>query len=148
MNSQLFRQLLCYKARGVIPQSTYIPRVPQCLSPRRNWDPPPHALANKRVRTLPEPKGRTHSPCGWGGGPNSDDWRKSLEFCLLCGSFPCPDYRWWCQSKPSLQRKKFLLCGLDIYFPNIEDLWYCGNSRQFTLLAVKNMYYCTGWGSC
>ncbi len=23
------------------PQSTYIPRVPHCLSPRRNWDPPP-----------------------------------------------------------------------------------------------------------
>ncbi len=35
-----------------------------------------------------EPKGGTHSPKGegmGGGGPNSDDWRKSLALCILCG---------------------------------------------------------------
>ncbi len=31
----------------------------------------PHPLSRKRVR--------------WWGGPNSDDWRKSLVLCLLCG---------------------------------------------------------------
>ncbi len=35
----------------------------------------------------PEPKGGAHSPAGeWDGGcPNSDDWRKGLAHCLLCG---------------------------------------------------------------
>jgi hypothetical protein len=35
----------------------------------------------------PQPKGgRAHSPAGKGwGSPNSDDWRKSLALCLLCG---------------------------------------------------------------
>ncbi len=28
--------------------------------------------------------GGAHSPSGE-GGPNSDDWRKSLALCLLCG---------------------------------------------------------------
>ncbi len=47
------------------PQSTYIPRVPQCLSPRPNWAPPGCG---------------THSPAGKGaGGPNSDDWKKKLS---------------------------------------------------------------------
>jgi hypothetical protein len=36
----------------------------------------------------PEPKGG-HTCLwvrrGWGGGPNSDDWRKSLALCVLCG---------------------------------------------------------------
>jgi hypothetical protein len=32
-------------------------------------------------------EGTTHSPEGegWVGGLNSDDWRKSLALCLLCG---------------------------------------------------------------
>ncbi len=38
------------------PQSTNIPRVPQCLSPRANWDPPPPSPARKCARP-PEPKG-------------------------------------------------------------------------------------------
>jgi hypothetical protein len=45
------------------PQSTYIPRVPQCLSPRWNWDPRP--LSRKRVCPPPGTKG------GGGGGTNS-----------------------------------------------------------------------------
>ncbi len=50
---------------------------------------PPPPLASK---CFPPPgtKGETHSPAGGdvGGGPNSDDWRKSLAFCLLllCGT--------------------------------------------------------------
>ncbi len=48
--------------------------------------PPP--LSRKRVcHPPPEPKGGggTHAPAGEGmGGPNSDDWRKSLALCLVC----------------------------------------------------------------
>jgi hypothetical protein len=48
------------------------------MSPRPNWDPlPPQAI----VSLLPEPKV---------GGPNSDDWRKSLTLCLLVGW----DHKW------------------------------------------------------
>ncbi len=65
-------------------QSTYIPRVPQRLSSRTNWDTPP--LQSKRAPP-PELKGwETHSPAGEEvGGPNSDDQRKNLALCLLCG---------------------------------------------------------------
>jgi hypothetical protein len=65
------------------PQSTYIPRVPQCLSPRPISDPSPPTPASECVP--PEPKGEwTHSPAGEGvGSPNSDYWRKSLLLCLL-----------------------------------------------------------------
>ncbi len=43
----------------------------------------PHQLSRKRVCPSPEPKGgRTHST--W-VGPNSDDWRKGIVLCLLCG---------------------------------------------------------------
>ncbi len=64
-------------------KGTYISRVPQCLSPRPNWDPPP-PLPPASVSPL-ESGGETLA-CGWGGGggPNSDDWRKSLAPCLLC----------------------------------------------------------------
>ena len=31
-------------SRLAVPQSTYIPREPQCLSPRPNWDSPPPLL--------------------------------------------------------------------------------------------------------
>ncbi len=71
---------------AVRAQSTNIP-VPQCLSPRQNWDPPP-CPANECVlcNPPPEPKeGVTHSSAGVGmWEPNSDDWRKSLALYLLC----------------------------------------------------------------
>ncbi len=63
-----------------------IPRVPQCLSPRRKWDPPP-PLPQASLYP-PEPK------VGWGAhstasesvcGANSDDWRESPALCLLRG---------------------------------------------------------------
>ncbi len=46
----------------------------------------PHPPFRKRVCPA-EPKGGTHSPRGV-GGPNSDDWRKNLALCLLCGPNP------------------------------------------------------------
>ena len=54
------------------------------MSPRRNWDSPTPPLA-ARV-PLPRIKGGVQYPAGEGwGSPNSDDWRKSLALCLLCG---------------------------------------------------------------
>ncbi len=64
------------------PQSTYMPRVPQCMSPRPNWDPPtPLPQASLPPGTK---GGDTLTSRSGGGGPDSDDWRKSLAQCLLC----------------------------------------------------------------
>ncbi len=57
-----------------------IHRVPECLSPRRNWVPPPHP-PQASVSPPLDPKGREVSGCG---GPNSDDWKESLALCILC----------------------------------------------------------------
>jgi hypothetical protein len=74
------------KTPKLSPQSTYIPRVPQWLSPRWNWD--PHPLSRKRVCFPSGTKGgggfQTRLRVrGW-GSPNSDDWRENLVLCLLC----------------------------------------------------------------
>ncbi len=80
--------------RGLSTYVQYIPGVPQCLSPRLNWDPHIPSPASVVCSSLkPKGGGGAHSPDTrlrvreWGGGgPNSDDWRKSLVFCLhvLC----------------------------------------------------------------
>ncbi len=57
------------------------------MSPRQNWDSPTPYLASE-CAPPPGPKGGGgHTrlrAMGW-GSPNSDDWRKSLALCLLCG---------------------------------------------------------------
>ncbi len=67
------------------PQSTYtyIPRVPKCLSPRPNWDPPPPDPQASVFPPEPNKGGHTREWGGGGGGLSSDDRRKSLA---LCGS--------------------------------------------------------------
>ncbi len=62
------------------------------MSPRQNWDSPKPSLASECASS---PRtgggGGAHSPAGEGlGESQSDDWRKSLAFCLLCGI--C---EWW-----------------------------------------------------
>jgi hypothetical protein len=48
----------------------------------------PPTLSPASVPLPPEPKGGGDTlSCGW-GSPNSDDWRKSLSLCLLCGVYP------------------------------------------------------------
>ncbi len=84
------------------PQSTYMPRVPQCLSPSPNRDPPP-LLPQASVSPPRNQRGRGHTRLrvrGW--GPNSDDWKQSLVLCQLC-SFP-----------PTL----FYLLGYQSIYPN------------------------------
>jgi hypothetical protein len=71
------------KGRGDSTKYVYI-RVPQCMSPCRNWYDP--SLASECAPPPPRTKGwGAHSLRlrGW-GSPNSDDWRKSLALCLLC----------------------------------------------------------------
>ncbi len=60
-------------------QSTYIPRVPQCLSPRPNWDSPsPLPPASVSPPSSGTKGGGTHSPAGEVVvGPSSNDWRNS-----------------------------------------------------------------------
>ncbi len=65
-------------------------RVKQCLSSRPNWDTPTPLLMQASV-SPPEPKGG-HTRRGWrGGGPNLDDWRKSLALCLYIKVSPPPN---------------------------------------------------------
>jgi hypothetical protein len=60
---------------------------PQCMSPRRNWDSPTPSLASECAPIPGTKRWGAHSPVQVGvGSPNSDDWRKSLAFCLLCGT--------------------------------------------------------------
>ncbi len=77
-------------------QSTYIPRAPQCMSPRRNWgppNPPTHArLPSHPPPPPPDQKVGRHTRLwlrGWGSS-SSDDWRKSLGLFLLWLAI----YRW------------------------------------------------------
>jgi hypothetical protein len=66
-----------------------VPRVQQCLSPRRNWDPPQlHPQASGSLP--PEPKGGGHTGLrvrGWESPKKMPMRRKSLALCLLRG--PC-----------------------------------------------------------
>ncbi len=55
------------------------------MSSRRNWDSPNPSLDSECAPPLSFRTGGgevAHSPAGE-GSPNSDDWRKSIELCLL-----------------------------------------------------------------
>ncbi len=67
-----------------------IHRIPQCMSPRRNWEAPTAThLSRKRVCPSHGTKmGHIFLRVkGW-GSTNSNDWRKGLALCLLCGLIP------------------------------------------------------------
>jgi hypothetical protein len=71
------------------PQSTYIYRAPQCMSPRRNWDSPnPFAASECALPSPPDQRvGGAHPPAPKGVGEfQFRRWRKSLALCLLCGA--------------------------------------------------------------
>ncbi len=73
----MYHQEVVSTLKKVSTPNTYIPRVPQFLSLRPNWDPPP-PLPQASVYLI-RTKGGGTLTCGWGGGgPNWDDWRKSL----------------------------------------------------------------------
>ncbi len=70
------------KTRVLAPQSTYINRVPQCMSLRRNWDSPTPFLASYSMPLPPEPRGAAHSPAGEGLG-ESQFRRLEKKLCTL-----------------------------------------------------------------
>ncbi len=55
------------------------------MSPRRNWDSPTPSLASECAPPPGSRGGHARLRVGGWGSPNSDDWRKSLALCLLCG---------------------------------------------------------------
>jgi hypothetical protein len=57
-----------------------IPRVPQCLSPCIGTPPTPSPAS---VSPLAPKGGHTHLWVKGLGGPNSDDWRKSLAYSII-----------------------------------------------------------------
>ncbi len=67
------------------PQSTYIYRAPQCMSPRWNWD-SPTPLASSECALPPGPKGGgAHWPAAKGVGESQfQRLEKRLALCLLC----------------------------------------------------------------
>jgi hypothetical protein len=67
------------------PQSTYIYRAPQCMSPRWNLD-SPTPLAASECALPPGPKGGgAHSPAAKGVGESQfQRLEKRLALCLLC----------------------------------------------------------------
>ncbi len=44
------------------------PQWPQCMSPRRNWDPPPPLLCKRVCPSPRNQRGGGRLACGWGGG--------------------------------------------------------------------------------
>jgi hypothetical protein len=75
-----------YTVGKLSSQSTYVPRVTQCLFPRPYWDllptPSPASECILPFRT----GGGGHPPlCVRGVGPNSDDCRECIALCLCCG---------------------------------------------------------------
>ncbi len=71
--------------KGVRPQSTYIYRAPQYVSPCWNWDSPTPLAASECA--LPRTKGGgAHSPAAKGVGESQfQRLEKRLALCLLCG---------------------------------------------------------------
>ncbi len=81
--------------RTSVSQSTHIPRVPQCLSPRWNWDPhTPSPASECALPPPPEPKGggeevHTHSSACEGVGKSQfGRLERKLALCLLWGQCP------------------------------------------------------------
>ncbi len=75
------RQRTRRRLGGSKAQSTYIPRVPQCLSLRPNWDSPTPSPANECAPPSPHgTKEGTHSPVGEGlGGSRCGRLEKKLS---------------------------------------------------------------------
>jgi len=79
------------------PQSTYIYRAPQCMSPCWNWD-SPTPLATSECALPPGPKGGgAHSPAAKGVGESQfQRLEKRLALCLLCDVQYTYNFCTWC----------------------------------------------------
>ncbi len=94
---------------------SYIPRVPQCLSPRRNWDPPPPSpLPQASVYPYETEGGGKHSPAGEGVGEFQCGWLEKKPSTLSTlwwyytyltwevGEWYHLTWRWWQGTVPPL----------------------------------------------
>ncbi len=74
---------------------------------------------------------------GW-GSPNSNDWRKSLGLCLLCGIGVRPWVRWVGSSSYS---KKTTHSP----FPSLHPLSHGGCTRRYIVTSVGAMGFVPSW---
>ncbi len=75
-----------YDETGTLSQSTYIPTVPQCPSPRPNWDPHTPSPESESVSPKETKRGEEQSPATASEGvpiSNSDDRRKSKVYSVV-----------------------------------------------------------------
>ncbi len=132
-------QVRCSSLHARVTQKVLISRVPQCLSPRPNWDPKvrrrdnPVPSPSSGCAPPPEPKGGGHTRLRVREvrGPNSDDWRKSLALLLLCNFTYC--WSW---------RSKYIHKELITYFWNWNwnwNFWNCfGGLEKSLQFCVPN----------
>jgi hypothetical protein len=118
-------------------QSTYIPRVPQCLSTRPNWDPPAPSPASECV-PIPGTKGGGNTlACKWGGGgvPIPDDLKKSLALCTATKIlFYIPFLG---TAGPQSQFPHSCVC--DLYIPRIGPLISCSRIGRSIVGIYKQL---------
>jgi hypothetical protein len=122
----------------LIPQSNYIYRAPQCMSPRWNWDSPTPLAASE---CAPPPHQRVGGPPrrlrkGWGGA-QVQRLEKRLALCLLCASFAASTVY---VSPPPLPQhpstSPVLAEGSTKYIAGI----FC-NTKQFLLLVADTFMW-------
>ncbi len=96
-------------------------RVPQCMSPRPNWDSPTPSPPSVVCSPPPEPKGGTLA-CGWGGGgvpirttgekPNTLSILLGIFFKMLHSQILCRcRHTWRCITRGSLSDNVYVIAA-------------------------------------
>jgi hypothetical protein len=84
----VFSQRVCVKNVRIRAKNTGIPRVPQCLSPRPNWDPsPPLQQASVSLPRNQRGEGHTLLPVGGGWSKFGRLEKKPSTLSILCIGF-------------------------------------------------------------
>jgi hypothetical protein len=93
-------------------------------------------LSRQRVCPFPQNRGGAHllRVRGW-GSPNSDDWRKSLALCLLCGYDLSASN---CRLVFQMNNKKWCLSGSAFFF--VKHSFFDKCSPSFVLYNQENLY--------
>ncbi len=122
------------------PESTYIPRVPQCMSPCPNLDPPTPSPPSECVPSNGTKRGETPSPADEGVGESQFGRleKTPIKLCLLCGpGVQCPSKNSLLQNvEPQNDRNTNYLvlnvldanlsrCITSLIF-NMNSIVYCG----------------------
>jgi hypothetical protein len=95
-----------------LPQSTYIYRAPQCMSPRWNWDSPTPLAASEYALPPGAKGGGAHSPAAKEVGESQfQRLEKRLALCLLCALYLLSDLLAPSQTKCTVYTDSVLLWG-------------------------------------